>query len=413
MRPFFTLASLLGVSALASSIVNPHWFRDGQRWVRAAWSNESARVSPAEVEKQIVTQIGAIRHARNVPQIETDDMLKIWLGQRMDAGELGEMDELVHEAQQLQPRYQMIRAFTVRGPSIEGLLEQVELWPEQADAELTHEAVVARPRSAKMGYECVVLAGTRLPDFMPETLGRGGDRYYSKCSLCGHGQACKIVPQTRSISLECPLCHRVYAMLSVDTHHRFHYVTEYLKGYQPPAHFPDGLSRYAEMRLIWRSVTSSIRYLPDSTPTDPEADIWQFPDETMRLGTGDCEDSAILLANWLIARGFEARVAIGRYGEVGGHAWVVVHLDGKSYLLESTNPEVKTTVPPLAQDVGSRYVAEIMFDPQAIYMRQDPSLPWDGDYWSARKWVRAPQKMSPAMLASEARPVMSAAARAK
>lgn len=58
-------------------------------------------------------------------------------------------------------------------------------------------------------------------------------------------------------------------------------------------------------------------------------DPWQFPDETLTLGTGDCEDRALLIASLLLASGvssFHVRVALGEM-VVGDrrhdHAWVV------------------------------------------------------------------------------------------
>jgi transglutaminase-like putative cysteine protease len=141
------------------------------------------------------------------------------------------------------------------------------------------------------------------------------------------------------------------------------------------------------MVLIWKTVTSSVRYLPDSPAGTDEVDTWQFALETQMLGTGDCEDSAILLADWLMTRGFDARVSLGRFAEQGGHAWVVVRLDGKAYLLEATNPYLDTATPPLAADVGSRYVAESQLDRDGFFVRAKPKSLWDGDYFTASKWI--------------------------
>ena len=58
-------------------------------------------------------------------------------------------------------------------------------------------------------------------------------------------------------------------------------------------------------------------------------DPWMFPDETLTLGYGDCEDRSFLLASLLIASGissYNVRVALGkvRYGkEEYDHVWVM------------------------------------------------------------------------------------------
>ena len=62
-------------------------------------------------------------------------------------------------------------------------------------------------------------------------------------------------------------------------------------------------------------------------------DPWQFPDETLFLKSGDCEDRAFLIAALLLASGisgFNVRVAIGKFRHFHGpaatdydHAWVM------------------------------------------------------------------------------------------
>ena len=65
-------------------------------------------------------------------------------------------------------------------------------------------------------------------------------------------------------------------------------------------------------------------------------DIWQNSEQAYYHSHGDCEDHAVLLADWLIGLGYDARVVIGEVPE-GGHAWVVLFLDGVEYVLESTS----------------------------------------------------------------------------
>lgn len=66
------------------------------------------------------------------------------------------------------------------------------------------------------------------------------------------------------------------------------------------------------------------------------ADVWQNSAQAFKYLRGDCEDHAIVLADWLISMGIDARVVLGRYKE-GGHAWVVAFLHGEAYLLEATS----------------------------------------------------------------------------
>lgn len=66
------------------------------------------------------------------------------------------------------------------------------------------------------------------------------------------------------------------------------------------------------------------------------AEIWQNSRQAYLYTRGDCEDHAIILADWLIAEGHTARVVLGTYRD-GGHAWVVLFKDGKEYILEATD----------------------------------------------------------------------------
>ena len=66
---------------------------------------------------------------------------------------------------------------------------------------------------------------------------------------------------------------------------------------------------------------------------------WALPIETLKRGTGDCEDTSFLLASLLLAAGVtpqNVRVALGRTSS-GGHAWVEVRTDKGWYILESTS----------------------------------------------------------------------------
>ena len=80
--------------------------------------------------------------------------------------------------------------------------------------------------------------------------------------------------------------------------------------------------------VITEYVSECINYLP-TTGLDP----WQFPDETLHLKSGDCEDRALLIASLLLASGistFNVRVALGKFRAWFGkkyedhdHVWVM------------------------------------------------------------------------------------------
>jgi hypothetical protein len=106
-----------------------------------------------------------------------------------------------------------------------------------------------------------------------------------------------------------------------------HFANSYLVGFEP-----------FETQSIWVPLyTLAIRkqYEFDRLQYSGLADVWQNSRQAFFYTRGDCEDHAIILADWLISMGLDARVVLGEYhGE--GHAWVVLLVDGKEYLLEAT-----------------------------------------------------------------------------
>ena len=85
-----------------------------------------------------------------------------------------------------------------------------------------------------------------------------------------------------------------------------------------------------------RYVFTNIRFVRDWEKYY-QPDLWQFPLETLRDGTGDCEDMCFLLASVLIELGVhDVRVTLGTWREEG-HAWIEVSDGNWWYLLECTN----------------------------------------------------------------------------
>ena len=95
-------------------------------------------------------------------------------------------------------------------------------------------------------------------------------------------------------------------------------------------------------RIVWEWVAAEVKYVSDDT-SQQILDFWQFPQETLALRQGDCEDSSFLLASLLLASGispFCFRVVFGSVYREGGreaHAWPVYKDEtGIWRVLEST-----------------------------------------------------------------------------
>jgi len=92
--------------------------------------------------------------------------------------------------------------------------------------------------------------------------------------------------------------------------------------------------KYSESMIIKKIQTwvmASITYVSDKKSWDCR-DAWQYPEETLLLRIGDCEDGAILIATMLILAGiapWRVRVTAGHVqasptAPQGGHAYVTV-----------------------------------------------------------------------------------------
>ncbi|HQO58918.1 MAG TPA: transglutaminase domain-containing protein [Candidatus Omnitrophota bacterium] len=106
------------------------------------------------------------------------------------------------------------------------------------------------------------------------------------------------------------------------------------------------------------AVSLRVRYMRDDDISVDE-DTWQTAPETYVRMAGDCEDHAILLADWMVELGYDARVVVGVF-QGGLHAWVQLLKDGREYLLEATDKSSRRRYPLAA--FHPEYVPVFMFN---------------------------------------------------
>lgn len=89
------------------------------------------------------------------------------------------------------------------------------------------------------------------------------------------------------------------------------------------------------LKEAYNYVSLNIKYVTDKKQWGyPE--VWAMPDETLKRGLGDCEDTSFLLCSLLHSLGIPARVVFGEWkGE--GHAWVEAQVNGTAGILETTS----------------------------------------------------------------------------
>lgn len=351
-------------------------------------------VDATALKQAVVTQLNVERDKTKQQPLAEDKELQDWLDKVSDSTLTTNFDATIKKARDELPRYLELVATLVTGKDQQDLTSQLLTFIEASTnkQQLTHLALRTLASNGKP--KAILIAGNKLFELTPERLTeRKASFFFSLCPHCHDPHACKVPPAQRSISLDCPKCERCYGMMASDAQGRFRYVNEFLTGYEPPALFPEESEPLFTLYTIWKTVLTSCIYTEDTDERMPTRDIWQTSLETMNRGRGDCEDTSILLADWLIKRNIHARVAIGRHGDIGGHAWCVAKVDNIDYLLESTAGKPDSTHPPYAADVGDRYVPEILFDRDAIYIRTYPKAKWDGDYWSNKNWIKVQPRL--------------------
>jgi predicted transglutaminase-like cysteine proteinase len=172
---------------------------------------------------------------------------------------------------------------------------------------------------------------------------------------------------------------RILAEVGFGRDGSFYPVTSFLV----PEKFPDisnvWMPQFFTSRSIkYRSDEENFRY----------SDVWQLPAELVRQGSGDCEDHAVLVVDWLIEKGFDARMVDGYMGSVAtgnGHAWAVVFNPKiKDFVaIEATSKRFIKTYP-LAKN-QQNLIPRYMWNRNSFW--ENTGFPKNFDY-SSSLWVK-------------------------
>ncbi len=157
---------------------------------------------------------------------------------------------------------------------------------------------------------------------------------------------------------------------------------------------------------IWDYAARSVEYVADKKSSGLE-DFWLFPEETLVLCKGDCEDTSFLLGILLLASGISehcVRIVLGRVSSPEGdfgHAWVVYQNEaGQWCLLESTldaAPSRLTPADPFTKP-GSQYRYQPQFCLNASHLwSMAPAKEQMADYLKMRSRSKKKDKALPAL----------------
>lgn len=101
-----------------------------------------------------------------------------------------------------------------------------------------------------------------------------------------------------------------------------------------------------------------------------QRDTWFFPAEAMKVGALNCANRAFLLTSLLknhLRSPGDVYCIIGDLvlGDVGSHAWVEVRHQGRSYIMETTQPNIRYAMIP--KELAGAYQAMVCFDEKSVY----------------------------------------------
>jgi hypothetical protein len=271
------------------------------------------------------------------------------------------------------------------GGTLDELVAAAPTWEPAADRDVTHLGLAVwqvRSDTGQQYWLAVSVAAQLLPKLEPELLNAGQRDFALACHLCGHQFVGRIeTPRggnTGTMATPCRKCKLRFDVFGVDVQGKYHRPPWFLRGYRPMA-VEDPLA-------IWMRVLSGYRYVPDEKRFR-RLDVWQLARETHLWRQGDCEDTAILLADWLAASGHRARVVTGRVHR-GPHAWVVLRQDGHEYVLETTGGRGHFRRMPPRAALLPRYFPLVQFDRTGVWFRKRNA--WTPRYFTNAEWARGP-----------------------
>lgn len=170
--------------------------------------------------------------------------------------------------------------------------------------------------------------------------------------------------------------------------------------------------------IIAAFVSENIRY-----ESKDGRDPWQFPDETLFLKSGDCEDIAFLLASLLLASGISAynvRVVLGRVRVHAAkktdhdHMWVMYKSESGRWLLleplhlNAEQPEAHSQ--PLSDatpeaDCTIEYIPQFMFNTDHLWLVGDGHVDADFKKIIKKEW----HKLSPKFIGAVHQTIINSA----
>jgi transcription elongation factor Elf1 len=342
-----------------------------------------------------IAKINRIRLAGELEGLRVDEEIQGRLTQFVDShSDPTEIDlqRVFDDLQGTFPGAQYLAANLVTSDSREDLLSKIGAWDAVVSSEFNVINTVVFTSGRTIGALGVM--SRRISQFSLGAANRVGGKFFNRCPHCDEVHALEVEKESRTLILSCPYCDRPFDVLASDTSGRIRRASDFFEDFQLSENDVGKALQSSEGRIVslWSRIAERCEYELDQEYSEAR-EVWKSSSETWAERAGDCEDTSILLADVLISAGFDARVAIGWNGNIGQHAWVVVRVGDKQYVLESTfQQEISAESMVDLAEAADFYQPEQLFDRENLYFSSALPDVFRKDCFSPELWQAIPVK---------------------
>lgn len=340
-----------------------------------------------------MAKVNQIRVAGAVEAVSGDEEMQAflarWVANHRAPRDM-DLQEVFNGLQAEFPGAQYLAANLITSDDREELIRKLATWDAvvSSDFDVINTAVFTSGRT--MGALGVM--ARRIPEFSLQGANTRGGKFYNTCPHCSEIHALEVERDARTLILSCPYCDLPFDVLASDTGGRIRRATDFFEEFELPENPAAKLRQTPEERIagLWSRIADRCEYELDQESSETR-EVWKTSTETWADRAGDCEDTSILLTDALLSAGFDARVAIGWNGNIGQHAWVVVRVGERQYVLESTLQETITpeSLTPL-EEAADFYQPEQLFDRDTLYFTSAEPEDFRSDCFSETLWKAVP-----------------------